>query len=325
MMIFNLDRYIVSSLRMNNPKTVTGVRKRTRAFLSTFGMVAPRLLLAIVLSLVITKPLEMRFYEGEIAEQLSKEKSERIANRQQGVEGEFRDLATHKEDLRNLKDALLKREKELTDERESVIQEVAGASGVGLSGRKGEGINFERRQEKVTELAAQLKNLQERSRPDIERLEQLVASQEAAKEQRRNDVAAEENLRGGLAAKVAAIHNLGMDDKTYLVISLFITFMFVLLETAPIFVKLLSKYGPYDLIFDQEEALAIAIVTQRSELKIEIEKILNDQLKEKMRNTNNDQIRAYTAEIMRDRYSDWRQGNTTERQKNYKAKGVGQR
>ena len=54
LMIFNLDRYIVSSL------------KKSGSFWKDFGKAFPRIVLAIIISIVIAKPLELKIFETEI-------------------------------------------------------------------------------------------------------------------------------------------------------------------------------------------------------------------------------------------------------------------
>src|SRR5690606_32051867 len=57
-MIFNLDRFIVSSMRKE--------RKPHRELL----MALPRLILAVLISIVIARPLELKIFEKEIAPEL---------------------------------------------------------------------------------------------------------------------------------------------------------------------------------------------------------------------------------------------------------------
>ncbi|HMT53734.1 MAG TPA: DUF4407 domain-containing protein, partial [Saprospiraceae bacterium] len=54
MMIFNLDRYIVS-----------GMRKKSN-FLKELAMAAPRIILAVFIGIVIATPLELKLFESEI-------------------------------------------------------------------------------------------------------------------------------------------------------------------------------------------------------------------------------------------------------------------
>ena len=59
LMIFNLDRYIVSSI------------KKTGTFWNQFFMAVPRLILATFLGIVISKPLELKIFEKEVNKQLN--------------------------------------------------------------------------------------------------------------------------------------------------------------------------------------------------------------------------------------------------------------
>src|SRR5262245_20553501 len=58
LMIFNLDRYIVSTMR-----------KRGN-FLREFASAVPRIIVAIIISIVIAKPLELKIFEKEIDPEL---------------------------------------------------------------------------------------------------------------------------------------------------------------------------------------------------------------------------------------------------------------
>ena len=54
LLIFNLDRFIVSTIR------------KKENFRSEFIQVVPRLLLATIIAIVISKPLELKIFEKEI-------------------------------------------------------------------------------------------------------------------------------------------------------------------------------------------------------------------------------------------------------------------
>jgi len=58
LMIFNLDRYIVMSM------------KKKGQFWKEIGMAGPRLFLAVLIAFVIAKPLELKLFESEIAAEL---------------------------------------------------------------------------------------------------------------------------------------------------------------------------------------------------------------------------------------------------------------
>ena len=68
LLIFNLDRFIVST-----------IRKRDN-FKSEFLQASPRIILAIVIAIVISKPLEIKIFEKEINTVLLKEKNAMALN-----------------------------------------------------------------------------------------------------------------------------------------------------------------------------------------------------------------------------------------------------
>ena len=67
LMIFNLDRFIVSSMR-----------KKENAW-AEWKLAIPRLVLAVLLALVISKPLELKMFERELNRKLDEKKTEFIA------------------------------------------------------------------------------------------------------------------------------------------------------------------------------------------------------------------------------------------------------
>lgn len=72
LLIFNLDRFIVST-----------IKKRDR-FMDEFLQATPRIALAIIIAIVISKPLEIKIFEKEINTVLLKEKNEmELANKKQ--------------------------------------------------------------------------------------------------------------------------------------------------------------------------------------------------------------------------------------------------
>ena len=72
LLIFNLDRFIVST-----------IKKRDK-FSTELIQATPRIILAIIIAIVISKPLEMKIFEKEINQVLLKQKNElTLANKDQ--------------------------------------------------------------------------------------------------------------------------------------------------------------------------------------------------------------------------------------------------
>ena len=75
--IFNLDRYLVSSLRKD------GNRKRELL------LALPRFLMAVVIALVISKPIEVRIFQDRIADQIHTNKINRALKDKQNIDQVF--------------------------------------------------------------------------------------------------------------------------------------------------------------------------------------------------------------------------------------------
>ena len=77
LMIFNLDRYIVSSMRKH--------KKRGRELI----MATPRIILALFISVVIAKPLELKVFEKEINAELLAMQLEAMQNMEDSISKPF--------------------------------------------------------------------------------------------------------------------------------------------------------------------------------------------------------------------------------------------
>ena len=99
-LIFNLDRFIVSTI------------KKRDSFLDEFIQASPRIVLAIIIAIVISKPLEIKISEKEISTVILKEKNEMaIANKNQVANYFKTDVDKNKAEMDSLKSGIAKKEK----------------------------------------------------------------------------------------------------------------------------------------------------------------------------------------------------------------------
>ncbi len=92
LLIFNLDRFIVST-----------IRKRDQ-FGREFLQATPRIILAIIIAIVISKPLEIKIFEKEINTVLLKEKNAMALQNKKEVATYFKsDLDKNKTEIDGLK------------------------------------------------------------------------------------------------------------------------------------------------------------------------------------------------------------------------------
>ena len=80
LIIFNLDRFIVSTVKGDGTERIT---------LSEWGAMLPRLLMAIIIGLTISAPLETHIFEKEIMREWSRVTTKMGQNEQNGIELKF--------------------------------------------------------------------------------------------------------------------------------------------------------------------------------------------------------------------------------------------
>jgi hypothetical protein len=92
LMIFNLDRYIVSSMKNNDN------------FWSDFFIASPRIIIAVFLAVVISKPLELKIFEKEINAELIGMEQEVKKTQEEKLYARFTpQLIAHQEAVNELK------------------------------------------------------------------------------------------------------------------------------------------------------------------------------------------------------------------------------
>lgn len=237
LMIFNLDRYIVSSMRKEG-----NVKKE---LLTAF----PRIILAVLISLIIAKPLEMKIFSKEIQGELTiMEQQTRTAQ-----ESEIRMRYQQEQERLNNEIAVLKKEiadKTIKrDELMKLAQEEADGTG-GTKKRNAGPIykikkaDADRVDHELAELTKQNESLIREKVTALSTNDSLVAAEINALEKQRLD---------GPAARMEALSRLTEKSAAIALANWFIILLFIAVETAPVFVKLISPQGPYDHLLKIEE------------------------------------------------------------------------
>jgi hypothetical protein len=237
LMIFNLDRYIVMSMKSQG--------KRWRDFLVAF----PRLLMAVLLAVVISKPLELKIFEKEIRAEMVQMEQEVYKKQEDLVKKRFQDQQdTLRQSILALKNELQSK----TAARDSLVRaSIQEADGTGGSRHKNLGPIYLAKKAEAdraeAELAAQYllnQPLILQKERDIQRNDSIVRNEISTLDRSRYD---------GLAARIDALSRLSAGSAAIFWASLFITLLFVAVETAPILVKLISYRSPYDYLLHQQE------------------------------------------------------------------------
>ncbi len=236
LLIFNLDRFIVST-----------IRKRDN-LLAELGQASPRIILAMIIAIVISKPLEIKIFEKEINTVLLKEKNAMaIANKNQ-VSNFFKgDVTKNQTEIDSIKSNIKAKEKEVADLYQSYITEAEGSAG---TKKMGKGPIYKEKREAHDLALRQLDSLKANSAKTIADKEARAKTLQADLDKKVADSKPIIDNFDGLMARINAL------GKLPLLPSLFIMLLFLAIETSPIIAKMLSPKGEYDFkLEDNETAL----------------------------------------------------------------------
>ena len=233
LLIFNLDRFIVSSTGKGD-----GTDKIT---LKEFGQAIPRLIIAIILGITISKPLELKIIETEINVELRKTQQEKLDEFNKNTYAKFKEqIAILDNDITKLetdRNVLVQRQKEAEQEYIDQMQGRAGNAGYGPRAKQLE----------------TLKNEKQKEVDDYDAKHQT--EQQALKSQREKKLTEQENELNvgnkkqaerldGLLERIKIAEDIGF----WLGIALMCIFLSI--EMGPIFFKMMMNKGPYDYMVE---------------------------------------------------------------------------
>ena len=303
--IFNLDRLIVNTMYSDGEVTISW---------KEFKSGLPRILLAIFLGVVISTPLEMKIFEDRINSQLVKDNIERtnetrkIAQEGNGTLIERRNKLEL--ELKDITDRLAKAERDLKEEEE----------GTSLSGKTGKGPIYEAK-----------KNLRDAINKEKE---DWVAAHEIELADLRDQIITNAkktradikkgNEEEGFCVRYEAFSNLtsikfspSFEVPKLFWVSLFITLLFVSIECAPTFMRMMVADGSYEKILEAEKHrikvisdkrisdlndninTEVQISTEKNRQRLEAELLANKELMEKIAKTQ--------AELLQTAIDKWRE------------------
>jgi Domain of unknown function (DUF4407) len=249
--IFNMDRYIVASI------------KKTGGTNHQIVQALPRILLAIMIGIVISRPLELKIFDKEIRQKLKTSylngQRSKIDTLNKAFTEKYSLELTKLQGLKTEKDSL---EKDINRSRYLLNQEVFGDKTNQTSGITGYGTYAKQKEVVVTQKEQRL--IQVRNELDL--VDKIINTRKEIEGLNSTKLFNETQLDSlssvaGFADRNYALGQLSFnpdgtrDLDTYLAIS-FISFLFILLECLPVFVKLMSDKGPYDVALQNIESVA---------------------------------------------------------------------
>ncbi len=242
LMIFNLDRYIVSSM------------KADRSWFRNLLVVTPRLGMAVLLALVIAKPLELKIFQQEIDAELVIMQQQTYKDQEDGIRARY---AVPLGDLTRQAAALTAEVDEKTAARDvAAAAALAEADGSGGSQIRNMGPIYRAKQARTEQAQAELDATLATLTPQIAARESELA--ELRRQLTAEIIALDHEGFDGLAARIEALDRLSRSSSAIALAVLFVTLLFVAIETAPIFTKLIAPRSPYDyLLAEHEQSYAV--------------------------------------------------------------------
>ena len=244
LLIFNLDRFIVSTI------------KKRESFIDELIQATPRLLLALIIAVVISKPLELKIFQKEIDRVLLEQKNDLTLANQNQIADQFTPTVTVLDnEIDQLKAEIDIKEAEVNALYETYIAEAEGRKGTEILGK---GPVYKEKREKHDAALAELAALKNTNGDKIAAIE--VQKAQLATDYQTKVANTQPVIDGfdGLTARVNAL------DKLPWLPSFFIFLLFLAIETAPIFAKLISPQGEYDIKLADAEGEIKSWATQKA-------------------------------------------------------------
>lgn len=242
LMIFNLDRYIVSSI------------KKTGTWWNQILMAIPRLILATFLGIIISKPLELKIFEKEVNKQLNTI----IQRNKKQLQGEMngrilQQSGPFETEKQQISGKIAQYQKAYDSASVELEKEILGKQSGLTSGKEGYGPNAKRKQELKEQRRLDLENYQKQAAPRLEYLDKEISKVYTNLETERKSTETFEDKFNGFAARLQALDELGKNSAIIGLAATFIMGLFICLEISPVLVKLISQVGPYDYLLEKTE------------------------------------------------------------------------
>ncbi|TRZ41192.1 DUF4407 domain-containing protein [Robertkochia solimangrovi] len=281
LLIFNLDRFIVSTIKKRND------------FTAELLQAVPRIILAVIIAVVIAKPLELKIFEKEIDRVLLEEKNQMTLDNKSQLTQQFSpEITALKTENDGLKNEVVNKEAEVNSLYDTFIAEAEGREG---TLKIGKGPVYAEKRAKHDTALAELHALRELNNTKIIANEEQIATLEKGLADK--IVETQPVIEGfdGLMARVNAL------DKLPWLPSFFIFLLFLAIETAPIISKLMAPQGEYDIKLEDAEQTIKTWADQKANQRkqqLKTDAAINDRVYEDL--SEEEELYNYKRKVARD-------------------------
>ena len=280
LIIFNFDRFLVSTMRKY------GISRNKQIM-----MAVPRIVLALLIGVVIARPLEMKVFEKEINVQMTKNLHDKIRLNDSLLAMEYKNqLANAETERQRLLGRKLAIEDQLHNLQAAYLQE---ADGTGGSMQRGIDNITRLKQDAYNKAKDQFTGELVLLEQGIKEQDNLIATGKSSMEDKRKEYEKSAIANMGFLERNKALSDLSNQEASVFWASLLISLLIILVEIGPVLSKLIMPLGPYDIALAKEELLNMANEEgeirkdrndrhERRKVYREKQKEMSDQLAEKL-------------------------------------------
>lgn len=303
LLIFNLDRFIVNTMYSDGKVTISWTE-------FTSGL--PRIIMAIFLGIVISTPLEMKIFEDRINSQIVKDNISRTNQTKDLAKKDYENV----KELRKERQHLLAERKALNDELQKAQRDLKEeAEGTALSGKTGHGPIYKDKELYMEQCRQRLDDWDYVHKSHIKELDVNIENANINIGILENDIdkGQEEN---GFCVRYEAFSHLKSESSSLAIVSIVIMLLFIIIETAPTFFKMMIASGPYDDLLRAEMHRVRVLSDKRisdindevnTEVKISVEKNTERLNAEILANKKiMEQIATAQAQLLETAIEEWR-------------------
>jgi hypothetical protein len=249
--ILNMDRFIVSSTGKGDGKDTISGKELIQAL--------PRIIIAFILGIAISTPLEVRILKTEIDAELQKKQDKYLIELNQNTDAQKEmEMRAKKEDLAKVEKEQLeiettfeKRRMEIQDARKRLEDEIAGRIG---SGKAGEGPAAKTQRENLNKQEAELDAKKVSKTPELEALKgrqnRLMIEIDAIDKSRDAEYKKNQKMAYQLDGLLERIH-ISHELSTWIPIIIFLVLFSI--EAGPIFFKMMMNKGAYEYLVENNK------------------------------------------------------------------------
>ncbi len=237
--ILNMDRSIIIS-----------TRKEKKPTLGQFLTAAIRVFVAFLIAVVVAKPLELKLFEKPIFAEIGQKNIEVTIEVQKKLDQGMPEI--HQLELENqkLEEQRLQKEKTRDQLCGKAIAEAEGSSG---TGKPGLGPVYQQKETLCQQQEQELASFKTTAQPKIETNHERINQLKNQKDQQLQTMKTAQENADDIITQLNILDRLCHKNPAIKSASNAISWLFIVVDTAPLFVKLLSKRSPYDALLELRE------------------------------------------------------------------------